>query len=54
MCEAFGDGVETVTRDELGEDPGDDRFRFRVEIESVQSLAVRCLGGAGVRADLFS
>jgi hypothetical protein len=50
MRETLGDGVETVARDELGEDPGDNRFGFRIEIEAVESLAVRRLGGVGVRS----
>jgi len=35
--ETLGDGVETVARDELGEDPGYDRFGFRVEIEALSA-----------------
>ena len=48
--EAFGDGVEAVPGDELGEDPRDDRGGLGVEVELVQPLAVRCLGRVGVRS----
>jgi hypothetical protein len=48
--ETLGGGIAAVARDELGEDPRHDRFGFGVEIEAVQSLAVRRLGGVGVRS----
>jgi len=48
--QALGDGVDAPAGGVLGEDALDDGCGDRVDIEALQALAVRGLGGVGMRA----